>query len=74
MDKQDSYSIRQNGNSILTGCSSLTMKMIWRNLIGLNFSGKEYSNYIDFALSQGFKRGPIELYCENELIDKGTIK
>lgn len=73
MDKQDSYSIRQNGNSILTG-GGCFLKMVWRNLLGLNFSGKEYRDYIDFALSQGFKRGPIELYCENELIDKGTIK
>lgn len=66
------YSIRQYGKAILTG--DVYLKMIWNNLIGRNFKGEEYRKYIDFAMSEGFRRGSIELYKENELIGKGYLK
>lgn len=70
MEKE--YSIKQYGKVILTGDHYL--KMIWNNLTGRNFKGEEYRKYIDFAMSEGFQRGPIELYKENELIETGEIK
>lgn len=70
MEKE--YSIKQYGKAILTSDHSL--KMIWNNLTGRNFKGEEYHKYIDFAMSEGFQRGQIELYKENELIETGEIK
>jgi len=66
------YSIRQRGKTVLKGDHHL--KMIWYNLIGRNLKGEEYRKYIDFATSEGFQRGPIVLYKENELIETGEIK
>ena len=66
------YSIRQHGKTILEGDHHL--RMIWYNLIGRNFKGEEYRKYIGFATSEGFQRGLIGLYKENDLIETGEIK
>ena len=38
--------IRQNGKIILHGNDGISIKMIFRNLTGKNFQGKEYADYI----------------------------
>ena len=62
--------IRQNGCTVLASCS-----VIFNNLCGKNFSGKEYRDYIRYiALGEmGFKPGRIELYRDGELLKSGYI-
>ena len=38
--------IRQNGKIILHGNDGISIKMIFRNLTGKNFQGREYADYI----------------------------
>ena len=38
--------IRQNGKIILHSNDGISIKMIFRNLTGKNFQGKEYADYI----------------------------
>lgn len=66
------YSIRQNDAVILSSNSSL--RMIWKNLTGENIREEEYRRYVNFALSEGFRRGSIELFDGNKLMEKGEIK
>ena len=66
------YSIRQNEAVVLSSNSSL--RMIWKNLTGENIRGEEYRRYVNFALSEGFRRGSIELFDGNKLMGKGEIK
>ena len=66
------YSIRQNDAVVLSSNSSL--RMIWKNLTGENIRGEEYRRYVYFALSEGFRRGSIELFDGNKLMEKGEIK
>lgn len=70
----DNSQIRQNGKIILYG-DEVSIKVIFNNLIGQNFQGKEYKNYIKYvALKQGFEKGEIKLYINNQFINKGTIR
>ncbi|QWP47321.1 hypothetical protein J5W59_02470 [Akkermansia muciniphila] len=56
--------IRQNGKIILHGNDGISIKMIFRNLTGKNFQGKEYVDYIRHIAisSMGFTPGSIEHY------------
>ena len=67
--------IRQNGSVVLSRCSEHAIPMIFNNLCGKNFSGKEYRDYIRYiALGEmGFKPGRIELYRDGELLKSGYI-
>ncbi|MBS9768666.1 MAG: hypothetical protein KGV44_14175 [Flavobacteriaceae bacterium] len=67
--------IRQNNQSILQG-DEISIAMIFNNLIGKNFQGKEYNKYIVFIAfkEMGFEYGTIEFYKNNKLIKKGTIQ
>ncbi len=67
--------IRQNNQSILQG-DEISISMIFNNLIGKNFQGKEYNKYITFiALKEmGFEYGKIEFYQDNKLVQIGIIK
>lgn len=38
--------IRQNGSTVLASSSEHAIPMIFNNLCGKNFSGKEYQDYI----------------------------
>ena len=67
--------IRQNGKIILHGNDGISIKMIFRNLTGKNFQGKEYADYIRYIAisSTGFTPGIIE-HCRNGcVLDTGTI-
>ncbi len=67
--------IRQNNQSILQG-DEVSISIIFNNLIGKNFQGKEYADYINnIALKEmEFEYGKIEFYQNNKLIKIGTIK
>ena len=43
--------IRQNGCTVLASCSEHAIPMIFNNLCGKNFSGKEYRDYIRYIAS-----------------------
>ena len=51
------------------------MKMIFKNLTGKNFQGREYAEYIRHIAigSMGFSPGIIEHCRDGEVIDMGTI-
>ena len=38
--------IRQNGRTILSSEDGFSIRMFFNNLIGKNFSGKEYRDYV----------------------------
>ena len=38
--------IRQNGRTILSSEDGFSIRMFFNNLIGKNFSGKEYMDYV----------------------------
>ena len=50
--------------------------MIFNNLIGKNFKGREYSDYIAFVAipDMGFTYGKIEYYSDGILVATGEIK
>lgn len=67
--------IRQNGKSILRSDDGVT-GIIFRNLTGQNFKGKEYTNYIQYVAlpDMGFNYGEIEYVEDDKVIETGTIK
>ena len=67
--------IGQNGKIILHGNDGISIKMIFRNLTGKNFQGKEYADYIRHIAinSMGFTSGSIEHCRDGGVIDTGTI-
>lgn len=70
--KNCKWKINQNGKAKLSSEDSLMV--IWNNLTGKNMkSKKEYSDYMDFALSHGFEKGEIELVVNGEIKDKFII-
>lgn len=67
--------IKQDGKVILHSEDKISIKMIFNNLTGKNFKGKEYAGYIRHVAigDMGFTPGGIE-HCRNgEVIDTGTI-
>ena len=64
--------IRQNGSTVLASSSEHAIPMIFNNLCGKNFSGKEYRDYIRY-IALGVKPGRIELYRDGELLKSGYI-
>ncbi len=67
--------IRQDGKVILHSEDGISIKMIFNNLTGRNFKGKEYAGYIRHVAigGMGFTPGGIEHYRNGEVIDTGTI-
>ena len=67
--------IKQNGKIILQSNDGISIKMIFRNLTGKNFQGKEYADYIRHIAinSMGFTSGSIEHCRDGGVIDTGTI-
>lgn len=50
--------IRQNGCTVLASCSEHAIPMIFNNLCGKNFSGKEYRDYIRYIDSVRWASSP----------------
>lgn len=67
--------IKQNGKSILWSDDGVTIGIIFRNLTGQNFKGKEYADYIrHIALPEmGFECGEIEYVEDGEVKKTGII-
>ena len=68
--------IRQNGKIILHSDDGTGMKMIFKNLTGKNFQGREYAEYIRHIAigSMGFSPGIIEHCRDGEVIDMGMYE
>ncbi len=67
--------IRQDGKTILHSEDRISIKMIFNNLTGRNFKGKEYADYIRHVAigAMGFMPGSVEHCRDGEVIDTGTI-
>lgn len=67
--------IRQNGKIILYGNDGISIKMIFKNLTGKHFQGKEYADYIRHIAigGMGFTPGIIEHRRDGDVIGTGTI-
>ena len=67
--------IRQNGKIILHGNDGISIKMLFKNLTGKDFQGKEYADYIRHIaiVSMGFTPGSIEHCRDGSVIDTRTI-
>ena len=67
--------IRQNGKVILSSNDSISIKIIFKNLIGKNFQNKGYADYIhNIAIgSMGFTSGTIDFCRDDNVIDTGAI-
>lgn len=62
--------IRQDGETVLSSSDGVSISMIFRNLSGRNFSGKEYRNYLKHVAydDMGFVPGTITLWHGDRLV------
>jgi hypothetical protein len=62
--------IRQDGETVLSSSDGISIPMIFRNLSGRNFSGKEYRNYLKHVAydDMGFVPGTITLWRGGRLV------
>ena len=67
--------IRQHDETILHSEDGCSIPVIFNNLTGKNFTGKEYKDYITCVaiLDMGFTYGKIEYYSDGILITTGEI-
>ena len=68
--------IRQNNKVILRSSDGISISIIFRNLTGKNFCGKEYEDYIKWTAikDMGFEYGEIEYFANGNLKENGKIK
>lgn len=68
--------IRQDGETVLSSSDGVSIPMIFRNLSGRNFSGKEYRNYLKHVAydDMGFVPGTITLWHGGRLVDKAELE
>lgn len=62
--------IRQDGKTVLSSSDGISIPMIFRNLSGRNFSGKEYRKYLRHVAydDMGFVPGTITLWHGGRLV------
>lgn len=65
--------IKQNGKVILSSSDTVSIPVIFNNLIGKNFKNKEYKDYYVAYRSMGFAEGKIQLFRDGEQIEEGII-
>ena len=67
--------IRQDGRVILSSEDGFSVPMIFNNLCGKNFIGKEYKDYIRHIAFEemGLKPGIVSHYRNGVLYKNGTI-
>ena len=67
--------IRQDNTTILHSEDGCSIPMIFNNLIGKNFKGREYTDYIAFVAipDMEFTYGKIEYYSDGILVATGEI-
>lgn len=68
--------IRQDGETVLSSSDGVSIPMIFRNLSGRNFSGKEYRNYLRHVAydDMGFVPGTITLWHGGRLVDEAELE
>lgn len=68
--------IKQHNQTILSSKDGCTIPVIFNNLTGKNFTGKEYNDYICFVAFRDMKftEGEIQYYRDDNLVDTGIIK
>lgn len=68
--------IRQDGETVLSSSDGVSIPMIFRNLSGRNFSGKEYRNYLRHVAydDMGFVHGTITLWYGGRLVDEAELE
>jgi len=67
--------IRQNGKAVLKSNDGISIAFIFNNLVGVNFNGNKYKDYIhNIAIPEmKFKPGRISLYINGKFAREGTI-
>lgn len=68
--------IRQDGVTVLSSSDGISIPMIFRNLSGKNFSGKEYCNYLKHVAydDMGFVPGTITLWHGGRLVAETKLE
>lgn len=68
--------IRQDGKTVLSSSDGVSIPMIFRNLSGRNFSGKEYRNYLRHVAydDMGFVPGTITLWHDGRLVAEAKLE
>lgn len=68
--------IRQDGETVLSSSDGISIPMIFRNLSGKNFSGKEYRNYLKYVAydDMGFVPGTITLWHGGQLVTETKLE
>lgn len=68
--------IRQDGETVLSSSDGVSIPMIFRNLSGRNFSGKEYRNYLRHVAydDMGFVPGTITLWRGGRLVAETKLE
>ncbi len=67
--------IRQDGKTVLSSSDGISIPMVFRNLSGRNFSGKEYRNYLRHVAydDMGFVSGTITLWHGGRLVAEAKL-
>ena len=67
--------IRQNGRVILSSDDSISIPMIYNNLIGVNMQGVEYRDYLKHVAMEEmeFEPGRIEYFRDGRFFKSCTI-
>lgn len=67
--------IRQDDKTVLSSSDGVSIPMIFRNLSGRNFSGKEYRNYLRHVAydDMGFVPGTITLWHGGRLVAEAKL-
>lgn len=68
--------IRQDGKTVLSSSDGISVPMVFRNLSGRNFSGKEYRNYLRHVAydDMGFVPGTITLWRGGRLVAETELE
>ncbi len=68
--------IRQDGETVLSSSDGISIPMIFRNLSGKNFSGKEYRNYLRHVAYEdmGGVPGTITLWHGGRLVAEAKLE
>jgi len=68
--------IRQDGETVLSSSDGISIPMIFRNLSGRNFSGKEYRDYLEHIAydDMGFVPGIITLWRGGRLVAEAKLE
>lgn len=74
--KSERQEIRQNGLPIVWSQDGISIALMFRNLIGKNFTDpQKYADYVhDMTTQLAFRHGDIELIADGVAVATGTIR